>query len=222
MITRIRTCLENYAFCNAKWECFCLCLIERNHWAYAKENEHLRILSQINQLSLFWTFPLVSWREERKKNKNITSSVIFQMQNATETLSSLNTVSKPGLHGTNRRWCPTKTSGWQRALAGVMLYTGSEDIIHVPKKNRMQTSHWICFFHSLSFYTASGIQTVQIKVFYPSSGPSRLLLWSARLTWPSRSWFGSPHLSFFPTPATQSIFPSLGDHLRLNRLIRSD
>lgn len=156
------------------------------------------------------------WCREEKINKKITSSVVFQMQNATETLSSLNTVSKPGSRGTDRRWCPTKTSGWQRALSGLkILYvfprkTGSK--LHIGSASSIA-----CFF-----YTASGIQTVQIEVFYPSSGPSRLLLWSARLTWPSRSRFGSPHLSFFPTSATQSIFPSLGDHLRLKQLIRSD
>ena len=71
-------------------------------------------------------------------------------------------------------------------------------------------------------YTARGIQAVQTKVFHPGSGPNRLLLRSARIAQPSMSRFGSTQLSFCPVPATKTISPSLGDHLRLNWLIRSE
>lgn len=70
--------------------------------------------------------------------------------------------------------------------------------------------------------TERGTQTVQTKVFCPGSGPSRLLLWSVRIAQPLMSRFSSPQFSFCPVPATKTIAPSLGDHLRLNWLIGSE
>lgn len=92
-------------------------------WAYTKENEHLGILPQINQLSLFWTFPLVSWREKKKKNFQGDFSNTKHSRNASYgTNDSLYQQKKaPSLNSTDRQWCPAETSGWQRALSGVMI-----------------------------------------------------------------------------------------------------
>lgn len=64
---------------------------------------------------------------------------------------------KHSSHGTDGRRCPAETSGWQRAL-WVMPHTESSygKSLYIPKKNRIQTSQWICFF--LLFFLSSQSQ----------------------------------------------------------------